>query len=53
MLTTITLRIEDREHKELKIKVIKDNTTISDLLRNFIKEYLKNDKNVSLSIETK
>jgi predicted DNA binding CopG/RHH family protein len=43
-LKTITLRLDDELHKELKIKMAQEGTTIQDYIVNFIKKDLEKSK---------
>lgn len=40
----ITFRIEKDLHNKLKIKLIKEGVSMSDLLRNFIKNFVEDKK---------
>ena len=40
----VIIRLLEDVHKEFKLKVIKNNTSIQDILEKAVKEYLKKNK---------
>jgi len=40
----IIIRLSDKIHQQLKIKTIKENTSIQSLIENFIKQYVDEEK---------
>lgn len=44
-MKSITIRLEDNIHKNLKMKTVADDTTIQDKIVLLIKEYLESEKN--------
>jgi len=40
----IVIRLSDKVHQQLKIKTIKENTSIQSLIENFIKQYVDEEK---------
>jgi len=42
-MKTITLRLEDEMHKQLKIKVTQEDTTMQDKLVELIEKYLEEE----------